>query len=58
MNLTVGLGQRRNISSLDLQMLGAAFKYKIPEPATVSLVVMAALSGRRRYRKKARPSAN
>ena len=51
MNLTVGLGQRRDISMLDLDMLAAAFKYKIiPAPGTAPLVALCLLCGRRRRR--------
>jgi hypothetical protein len=38
MNLSVGFGQRRSISTLDLKMLQAAFGYAIiPEPSTILL---------------------
>jgi len=50
-NLTVGLGNRRSISNIDVKILTAAFGYNlVPEPASLSLLAAALMLGFGRLR--------
>jgi hypothetical protein len=56
MNTTLGRGGRKDVSSLDLQMLSVAFGYQIcPEPSSLVLAGMSALclAGYARWRRTA-----